>query len=71
MCSPRPSGEGLGVRETPLYTHQIAQDAAMVEHFASQGSESALSTAEQVTQIFKEDLAKWARVIPKAGVKVE
>jgi tripartite-type tricarboxylate transporter receptor subunit TctC len=49
----------------------VLKSRAIVERFASQGSESAPSTPEQVTQKFKEDLAKWAKVVAKAGVKVE
>jgi tripartite-type tricarboxylate transporter receptor subunit TctC len=50
---------------------KLLKTPALVERFASQGSESAPSTPEQVTQKFREDLAKWARVIAKAGVRVE
>jgi tripartite-type tricarboxylate transporter receptor subunit TctC len=49
----------------------VLKSRTIVERFASQGSESAPSTPEQVTQKFKEDLAKWAKVVTKAGVKVE
>jgi tripartite-type tricarboxylate transporter receptor subunit TctC len=49
----------------------VLKSRAIVDRFASQGSESAPSTPERVTQKFKEDLAKWAKVVAKAGVKVE
>jgi tripartite-type tricarboxylate transporter receptor subunit TctC len=49
----------------------VLKSSAIVDRFASQGSESAPSTPEQVTQKFREDLAKWAKVVAKAGVKVE
>ncbi len=49
----------------------VLRSRGIVERFASQGSESAPSTPDQVTQKFKEDLAKWARVVAKAGVRVE
>ncbi len=49
----------------------VLRSRNIVERFASQGSESAPSTPDQVTQKFKDDLAKWARVVAKAGVRVE
>lgn len=49
----------------------VLKSRGIIERFASQGSESAPSTPDQVTQKFKDDLAKWAKVIAKAGVRVE
>jgi len=49
----------------------LLKSPAIVERFASQGSNAHPTTPEQVTQQLREDLAKWATVIARAGVKVD
>ena len=49
----------------------LLKSPAIVERFASQGSNAYPTTPEQVTQQLREDLAKWATVIARAGVKVD
>ena len=49
----------------------LLKSPAIVERFASQGSNAYPTTPERVTQQLKEDLAKWATVIARAGVKVD
>ena len=49
----------------------LLKSPAIVERFASQGSNAYPTTSERVTQQLKEDLAKWATVIARAGVKVD
>ena len=49
----------------------LLKSPAIVERFANQGSNAYPTTPEQVTQQLKEDLAKWATVIARAGVKVD
>ncbi len=49
----------------------VLKSPAIVERFASQGSNAYPTTPEQVTQQLREDLAKWATVVARAGVKVD
>ena len=49
----------------------LLKSPAIVERFARQGSNAHPTTPEQVTQQLREDLAKWATVIARAGVKVD
>ncbi|MBI2293639.1 MAG: tripartite tricarboxylate transporter substrate binding protein [Betaproteobacteria bacterium] len=49
----------------------LLKSPAIVERFASQGSNAYPTTPEQVTQQLRADLAKWATVIARAGVKVD
>jgi len=48
----------------------LLKSPAIVERFANQGSNAYPTTPEQVTQQLREDLAKWATVVARAGVKV-
>lgn len=41
------------------------------EFLANQGSEAFVSTAEQVTAMIKADIAKYARIIKAANIKLE
>ncbi len=49
----------------------LLKSPAIVERFANQGSNAYPTTPEQVTQQLREDLAKWATVVARAGVKVD
>ncbi|MBI1989918.1 MAG: tripartite tricarboxylate transporter substrate binding protein [Betaproteobacteria bacterium] len=49
----------------------LLKSPAIVERFANQGSNAYPTTPEQVTQQLRADLAKWATVIARAGVKVD
>lgn len=49
----------------------LLKSPAIVERFARQGSNAYPTTPGQVTQQLREDLAKWATVIARAGIKVD
>jgi tripartite-type tricarboxylate transporter receptor subunit TctC len=44
---------------------------ALRERFASQGAEARPSTPEELGKFVREDLAKWRKVVQKAGIKLE
>jgi tripartite-type tricarboxylate transporter receptor subunit TctC len=44
---------------------------ALKERLASQGAEARPSTPEELGKFVREDLAKWRKVVQKAGIKLE
>jgi len=50
---------------------KITNEPAMRNYIISQGAEPALQTPEEFSAYLKEEIAKWAKVVKAAGVKVD
>ncbi|MCC7081426.1 MAG: tripartite tricarboxylate transporter substrate binding protein [Burkholderiales bacterium] len=52
-------------------TAKVVASKPVQERFASLGAEARSSTPEYLAQFVREDLARWARVVKQAGIKLE
>ena len=50
---------------------KVAANAEVQRRLIAEGNEAQTSTPAQLTQMLKDDMAKWAAVVAKARIKVE